>query len=147
MENNNYKWLGFGLILILVIAIFEQQRRKQQAVKAAVSETGKNIATGNVGGTLGGVVSDVPRDTNYNPDYDAKAIWNAGCWQDYFGNCWGGGDQAKVVSIISRLNKSQLATLYDYFKKTYGKTLDEFIAKYFYESERRAIQQTIASVR
>ncbi len=143
---DNMKWFGFGLVIVLLIAVFEQQRRKQAKVRESLSDTSQNIATGNVQGTIGGAVSNVPRDTVYNPAFDAEAIWQTGCYL-VWGVCYGGGNQEKFASVITRLNKSQLATLYDYFRSKYGMSIDAFIANYFYESERKVIQQAIASVK
>ncbi len=142
----NQMYAAVGLFIVVLYIIFENNRKKKQAIATSMQNTSGNIQSGNIQGTVSGTIANTQRYTTYIADVDAKEIWYAGCYL-VGGVCWGGGDEQKVAGIISRLTKGQLAKLQDVFKSRYGMTLDAFFTSYFYQSERAVIQQAILSVK
>lgn len=157
MEDTQKTYLfygGIGLAIILLIAYFVKRQKAAQQGAIYAEEVAQNIQTGNVSGTISGATGSSTGNSsnNINGYTDTMAYNDAKQINDKFGWCWGWAcvadtDEQAIANIIRGKTKDQLAQIQYEYQKLTGKTLDQAINLYCYDSEKKVIYAAIQSVR
>ena len=136
-----YIVLGVGIVGIIILSLISSGRKKKE-----LATIRKSLREG-IGASGQENVTDILRNVKENPAYEPEAKKIAKIIKGAHVGWYWDDDEDAVYNALAGKTKSQIKTIEEVFKNTYGMTLHEWLKEWMGESEYQKVINIIKSAK